>query len=286
LIVLENGLSNNTAKSYRFDLLIFSRWLSVYSGTSLENASKADILEFIVVLYQTKHSKASSARRFIAALRRFYQVLLRERKISSDPTKGIETPKRVTYLPSYLTVAEVELLLFAPNRNNPIEVRNKAMLEVLYACGLRVTELVTMQVMNISLNDGAIKIMGKGSKERMVPLNEEAIDWLHIYLGTARPAILQGRITDDLFVTEYGGRMTRQNFWLIIKQMAKKVGITKTISPHSIRHSFATHLLEGGADLRAVQMLLGHEDISTTQVYTHVTNTHAKEIHRKHHPRG
>jgi integrase/recombinase XerD len=215
-----------------------------------------------------------------------FRYLLRQNKISADPTLQIATPKLPRSLPKSLTEEDVELLLNAPDVQTPLGMRDRTMLEVLYASGLRVSELVTLKVAQVSLDMGVTRVMGKGSKERLVPLGEEALDWIKRYLADTRPMLLDGKLTDDLFVTQRGEGMTRQMFWYLIKKHAKSGGLHKPLSPHTLRHAFATHLLNHGADLRVVQMLLGHSDISTTQIYTHVARERLKALHAMHHPRG
>jgi integrase/recombinase XerD len=224
--------------------------------------------------------------RLIASLRRFYRYYLRENQISKDPSALIEAPKLPRSLPKSLNEEEVESLLAAPDIHQIIGMRDKAMLELLYASGLRVSELVGMKVMEVSLNEGVVRVTGKGSKTRLVPMGEVAVEWIQRYMQEARPQILKQRLSDALFVTQRGDAMTRQAFWYLIKRYALQAGIRKQLSPHVLRHAFATHLLNHGADLRVVQMLLGHADISTTQIYTHVARERLKQLHSVHHPRG
>lgn len=280
---LEDGLSKNTLDSYRLDLNVFALWL-VEQNKPLLAVEQADIQQYLAVKFPL--SKPRSISRLIASLRRFYRYLMRENKISLDPTIQIQSPKLPRSLPKSLGEDEVLALLNAPNIDDPIGLRDKAMLELLYACGLRVTELVGVKVTEVSLSDGVVRVTGKGSKTRLVPMGEEAVDWISRYLNNARPAILQKRLCDALFVTNRGNEMTRQAFWYLIKRYALLAGITKHLSPHVLRHAFATHLLNHGADLRVVQMLLGHSDISTTQIYTHVARERLKKLHSVHHPRG
>ena len=280
---LEDGLSKNTLVSYRLDLTSFAQWLPT-QNKQLLNVDQADIQQYLAVKFPL--SKPRSISRLIASLRRFYRFLIRENKISLDPTRQIQSPKLPRSLPASLNEDEVVALLNAPNVKEAIGLRDKAMLELLYACGLRVSELVDVKATEVSLGDGAVRVTGKGSKTRLVPMGEEAIDWITRYLRDARPVILQSRLCDALFVTNRGGAMTRQGFWYLIKRYALLAGITKHMSPHVLRHAFATHLLNHGADLRVVQMLLGHSDISTTQIYTHVARERLKQLHRVHHPRG
>ena len=280
---LEDGLSKNTLESYRADLSQFNLWLSKQKSELL-NASQADIQQYLAVKFP--QSKPRSISRLIASMRRFYRYALRESLISADPTLQIESPKLPRSLPKSLNEQEVEDLLNAPNINEAIGLRDRAMLELLYASGLRVSELVTVKVTEVSTQDGVVRVTGKGSKTRLVPMGEEAADWIDKYLKQARPDILQKRLCDALFVTARANAMTRQAFWYLIKRYALLAGITKHMSPHVLRHAFATHLLNHGADLRVVQMLLGHADISTTQIYTHVARERLKQLHSVHHPRG
>jgi integrase/recombinase XerD len=282
---LEDGLSRNTLESYRRDLNKFSEWLQKQRGCGLQAASHADIQSFLAYLYK-QEAKATSTSRAISSLKRLYRYLLRQNKIAADPTLQIATPKLPRSLPKSLTEEDVELLLNAPDVDTPLGMRDRTMLEVLYASGLRVSELVGLSVAQVSLDMGVTRVMGKGSKERLVPLGEEALDWVRKYLADARPALLQGKLTDALFVTHRGEGMTRQMFWYLIKKHAREGGLHKPLSPHTLRHAFATHLLNHGADLRVVQMLLGHSDISTTQIYTHVARERLKALHAMHHPRG
>jgi integrase/recombinase XerD len=280
---LEDGLSRNTLDSYRRDLQLFADWLQK-KGLSLAQAQQVEIQQYLAVRFPK--SKPRSISRLIASLRRFYRYALRENKVSADPTLQIDSPKLPHSLPKSLTEEDVEALLAAPELNQPLGLRDRAMLEVLYACGLRVSELVSLKVTEVSLNEGVIRVTGKGSKTRLVPMGEEAVDWVARYLKESRPNILQRQLSDSLFVTQRGEAMTRQAFWYLIKRYAVKAGIRKPMSPHVLRHAFATHLLNHGADLRVVQMLLGHADISTTQIYTHVARERLKQLHAMHHPRG
>ena len=280
---LEDGLAKNTLESYRLDLYAFALWITEQNKQLLA-VEQADVQQYLAVKFP--HSKPRSISRLIASLRRFYRYLIRENKISLDPTVQIQSPKLPRSLPKSLSEDEVLALLNAPNINDPIGLRDRAMLELLYACGLRVTELVRVKVTEVSLSDGVVRVTGKGSKTRLVPMGEEAVDWISRYLSEARPAILQKRLCDALFVTNRADEMTRQGFWYLIKRYALLAGITKHMSPHVLRHAFATHLLNHGADLRVVQMLLGHSDISTTQIYTHVARERLKKLHSVHHPRG
>ncbi len=280
---LEDGLAKNTLESYRTDLSQFAVWLSK-NKVSLLEASQANIQQYLAVKFP--HSKPRSVSRLIASLRRFYRYCLREHLLEVDPTLQIDSPKLPRSLPKSLNEEEVENLLSAPNTSEPIGLRDRAMLELLYASGLRVSELVTIKVTEVSTQDGVVRVTGKGSKTRLVPMGEEAADWIIRYLKHARPEILQRKMSDALFVTNRAAAMTRQAFWYLIKRYAIQAGIHKPMSPHVLRHAFATHLLNHGADLRVVQMLLGHSDISTTQIYTHVARERLKSLHSAHHPRG
>jgi len=283
---LEDGLSRNTLESYRRDLSKYADWLQSQRSVPLLETTHADIQGFLAHLFTQQKAKATSTSRAISSLKRLFRYLLRQNKITIDPTLQIATPKLPRSLPKSLTEEDVELLLNAPDADTPLGMRDRTMFEVLYATGLRVSELVTLSVAQISLDMGVVRVMGKGSKERLVPLGEEALDWLQKYLKEMRPALLSGRLSDAMFVTQRGEAMTRQMFWYLIKKHAKQGGIYKPLSPHTLRHAFATHLLNHGADLRVVQMLLGHSDISTTQIYTHVARERLKALHSKHHPRG
>jgi integrase/recombinase XerD len=280
---LEDGLAKNTLESYRLDLTSFSLWLTK-QNKQLLTVDQADIQQYLAVKFP--QSKARSISRLIASLRRFYRYLMRDNKISLDPTIQIQSPKLPRSLPKSLNEDEVLALLDAPNLNESTGLRDRAMLELLYACGLRVSELVGVKVTEVSLSDGVVRVTGKGSKTRLVHMGEEAVDWISRYLSEARQDILQKRLCDALFVTNRGDAMTRQAFWYLIKRYALLAGINKPMSPHVLRHAFATHLLNHGADLRVVQMLLGHADISTTQIYTHVARERLKQLHSMHHPRG
>ena len=280
---LEDGLSKNTLESYRADLSQFNAWL-IKNKSQLHEANQADIQQYLAVKFP--QSKPRSISRLIASMRRFYRYALRENLIKTDPTLQIKSPKLPRSLPKSLNEQEVEDLLNAPNVHDSIGLRDRAMLELLYASGLRVSELVTVKVNEVNTQDGVVRVTGKGSKTRLVPMGEEAADWIDQYLKIARPEILQKRLCDALFVTARADAMTRQAFWYLIKRYALMAGITKHMSPHVLRHAFATHLLNHGADLRVVQMLLGHADISTTQIYTHVARERLKQLHSAHHPRG
>jgi integrase/recombinase XerD len=281
---MERGLSANTLAAYRADLVALSRRLAG-QGIVMQDTSRADLLGFIAWRVECGARPRSTARQ-LSSFRRFFRYLLREGVIGDDPTAQIAMPKIGRSLPKSLTEEEVESLLNAPLVSDPLGSRDRTMLEVLYATGLRVSELVSLKYSQLNMNQGVIRIVGKGDRERMIPLGEEAVRWLKEFLGSARNEILLDRTTDYLFPTRRGDRMTRQAFWHIIKRYARKSAIDKELSPHTLRHAFATHLLNHGADLRVVQMLLGHSDLSTTQIYTHVARERMKELHGRHHPRG
>jgi integrase/recombinase XerD len=281
---LEHGLARNTLTGYRSDLALFAHWLSARGGT-LRHAGNADLAAYLADF--SRHAKPASQRRLLSAWRRYYRHLLAHGEIAQDPTALLDPPMRVERFPKTLSEAQVDALLAAPDTGTPFGLRDRAMIEVLYATGLRVSELVGLKMFATSLNDGVVRVMGKGSKERLVPLGEEAVEWVQRYLREARAVLLAGKVSDDVFVSRLGEGMTRQMFWRIIKRQAGSAGIAaERISPHTLRHAFATHLINHGADLRVVQMLLGHADISTTQVYTHVARERLQALHAKHHPRG
>ena len=282
---LEDGLARNTLESYRRDLVQFGAWLGARDGKSLLAASHADLLGFLAHRVQ-RRAKATTASRELSSLKRFYRYVLRQGKISADPTLNIDSPKLPRPLPKSLTERDVESLLAAPQVEQALGLRDRAMLETLYASGLRVSELVTLKLPQVSQDMGVVRVIGKGSKERLVPLGEEALAWIRRYLKEGRPALLGARASEALFVTARGEGMTRQAFWYLIKRYAAQAGLNKALSPHTLRHAFATHLLNHGADLRVVQLLLGHSDISTTQIYTHVARERLKQLHARHHPRG
>ena len=276
---LEDGLSKNTIGSYRTDLLQFLNFLK---GKDLTAVADTDLFAFLA----SRKGKATSAARMVSTLKRFYQYCLRERRISADPTLKLDPPKRVPRFPKTLSEHDVEALLAAPDTASERGLRDRAMLETLYATGLRVSELIALKTFEVNLNSGVVRVMGKGSKERLVPLGEEAVDWLQKYLSSCRDSLLGKRKSDAVFVTARGGGMTRQAFWQLIGRYGRRAIPGKKLSPHMLRHAFATHLINHGADLRVVQMLLGHADISTTQIYTHVARERLKALHAKHHPRG
>ncbi len=284
---LEDGLSRNTLESYRRDLRQFGEWLGRQepNGGAFIAATHSDLLRYLAQKVSAK-IKASTASRQLSSLKRFYRFQLRQGKIQTDPSLNIDSPKLPRGLPVSLTEAEVEALLNAPDVAQPLGLRDRTMLEVLYACGLRVSELVSLEGAQISLSMGVVRVLGKGGKERLTPLGEEALEWVSRYLKEVRPGLLSGKLSNAMFITSRGSAMTRQAFWYLIKRYARQAGIAKLPSPHTLRHAFATHLLNHGADLRVVQLLLGHADISTTQIYTHVARERLKRLHAMHHPRG
>jgi len=283
---LEDGLARNTIESYRRDLAQLAGWLAP-RHVELIAAREADLHAFFASRHQgaTGH-RASSDARMLSSLKRFYGYCLRERRVRADPTLKLDPPKRAPRFPKTLSEADVEALLAAPDVAKPLGLRDRAMLEVLYASGLRVSELVSLKTFEVNLEAGVLRVLGKGSKERLVPLGEEAVHWLQKYLREARPTLLRRAASEALFVTERGAGMTRQAFWHNLKRHGAHSIPGKSLSPHVLRHAFATHLINHGADLRVVQMLLGHADISTTQIYTHVARERLKQLHAKHHPRG
>lgn len=278
---LERGLSQNTQASYRSDLALFARWLQPRGG-SLPAAGEADIKQYLAA----RRLKARSQARLLSALRQFYRHLHADRQRPDDPTARLESPKLGLRLPKTLGEADVEKLLEAPDVETELGLRDRAMLELMYASGLRVSELVQLPLPRIDLRQGVVQVLGKGGKERLVPMGEPAVEWVGRYIDGARKTLQEGQASDWLFITRRGGPMTRQNFWMLIKRYALQAGIQATLSPHGLRHAFATHLLEHGADLRILQSLLGHADLSTTQIYTHVARARLRELHRQHHPRG
>ena len=290
---LADGLAKNTLAAYRSDLQLFASWLSEQAlPVRLTEVESTQIRAYLAWQHQQKQSpKPASQRRLHASLRRFYQFLRTQNLIPHDPMLNIEQPNLPQRFPKTLTETDVEALLAAPDDSTALGLRDRAMLELLYASGLRVTELVSLRLFELSLNEGVVRIRGKGEKLRLVPLGEEASVWLTRYLHEARPQLLAGRSGEEIFVTrrkrtESRLAMSRQMFWILIKRYAAQAGIMKAISPHVLRHAFATHLLNHGADLRVVQLLLGHTDISTTQIYTHVARERLKQLHARHHPRG
>jgi len=282
---MEKGLSDNTLSSYRSDLRHYQDWLARELGKSLLKADRADLQAYLGARLQKGQSQRSTAR-FMSCVRGFYRYSLREGRLTVDPTLDIDSPKLGRPLPKSLSEEDVDRLLAAPDLDMALEFRDRTMLELLYACGLRVTELTSLQVTQISLNQGVVRVFGKGSKERLVPMGEEALVWLKRYLAGPRSELLKGIPSDVLFPSRRGTQMTRQTFWYRIKIYAQRAEIKKALSPHTLRHAFATHLLNHGADLRVVQMLLGHSDLTTTQIYTHVAKARMQELHSQHHPRG
>lgn len=281
---LERGLSANTLAAYRTDLGKLAAWLDQH-GSSLLTLQALDLQAYLA--WRVDHGfKATSTARLLSALRRFYQYLIREQLRADDPTALLAGPKLPQRLPKDLNEQQVDALLMAPAVDQPLELRDKAMLELLYATGLRVSELVGLTIENISLRQGVVRVVGKGNKERLVPMGEEALYWLQRYLQSARTALLGGVSCDVLFPSSRAQQMTRQTFWHRIKLYAERAGIRVNLSPHTLRHAFATHLLNHGADLRVVQMLLGHADLTTTQIYTHVARERLNALHQQHHPRG
>jgi integrase/recombinase XerD len=283
-IWMERGLSANTLGAYRADLMTLFRRLGERS-IDIQDAQKSDLLDFIAERVESGAKPRSTARQ-LSSFRRFYRYIMREGMRDTDPTADIEMPRIGRSLPKTLTEDEVESLLHAPNTDEALGHRDRAMLELLYATGLRVSELINLKQSQINFNQGVLRIVGKGDRERLIPLGDESIRWLGDFIDGPRMEILLERQTDYLFPTRRGDRMTRQAFWHIIKRYAQKADIEKKMSPHSLRHAFATHLLNRGADLRVVQLLLGHSDLSTTQIYTHVARERLKDLHGQHHPRG
>ena len=282
---MEKGLSDNTLSSYRRDLRQFNDWLVKTKNSSVTRADRSSLQAYLGARLEQGQSPRSTAR-FMSCVRGFYHYLLREGRITVDPTLDVDSPKLGRPLPKSLSEKEVDLLLEMPNLDDALEFRDRTMLEMLYACGLQVTELTSLQLVQVSLNQGVVRVFGKGSKERLVPMGEEALMWLQRYLAGPRAELLKGIPCDVVFPSRRGSEMTRQTFWYRIKIYAQRAGIKKSLSPHTLRHAFATHLLNHGADLRVVQMLLGHSDLSTTQIYTHVAQQRMQELHAQHHPRG
>jgi integrase/recombinase XerD len=282
---LNDGLARNTLEAYRRDLAQFASWLQDSCGKALLEAEAADVQRHLAWQLARK-ARPRTASRLVSSLKRFYQFALREGLRTDDPAAQTESPKLPRSLPKTLSEAEVEALISAPNVATAQGLRDRAMLETLYASGLRVSELVGLKTVQVNLDMGVVRVLGKGAKERLTPLGEDAVDWIARYQREGRPELLRARKSDALFVTARGASMTRQAFWALVKRHAKAADITRPISPHTLRHAFATHLINHGADLRVVQMLLGHADITTTQIYTHVARERLKSLHRKHHPRG
>jgi integrase/recombinase XerD len=283
---LADGLARNTLESYRRDLAQFAAWLDQARSRPLLDAAPDDLQSYLAWQVESRHAKPRTTSRLVSSLKRFFQFAVREGLRADDPARDLESPRLPRSLPRSLSEAEVEALLAAPDAATALGLRDRAMLETLYASGLRVSELVDLKIVQVSLDMGVVRVLGKGAKERLTPLGEEAIEWIVRYPREARPELLGGRNSDALFVTARGAPMTRQAFWALVKRHGAKAGIRSSLSPHTLRHAFATHLVNHGADLRVVQLLLGHADISTTQIYTHVARERLKALHRKHHPRG
>jgi integrase/recombinase XerD len=283
-IWIEQGLAPNTLAAYRRDLTLFADWLGREAGRSLVEASETDLRQY--ALARHAGSAPTSTNRRLTVFKRFFRWAVRERIVDADPTLKLDSARQPLRVPKTLSEAQVEALLAAPDVDTPLGLRDRAMLELLYASGLRVSELVSLKTVHVSFVECALRVTGKGAKERLVPFGEEALRWIERYVADARPAILGARASDALFVTGLGGPMTRQMFWKLLRALAVRAGIVAPLSPHTLRHAFATHLLNHGADLRAVQMLLGHADISTTTIYTHVARERLKQLHARHHPRG
>jgi integrase/recombinase XerD len=281
---IEDGLGALTLAAYRRDLTLFSQWLAAHGGRSLVEALESDLLAYMSERH--RETRATTANRRLSVFRRFFRWALREHVVDADPTLKLQAARQPLRVPRTLTEAQVEALLAAPQTDTPLGLRDRAMLEVMYASGLRVSELVGLKTVHVGLAEGVLRVTGKGAKERLVPFGEEAHGWLTRYLADARAQILKGQSSDALFVTARGGPMTRQMFWTLVKRHAAAAGIEVAPSPHTLRHAFATHLLNHGADLRAVQMLLGHADISTTTIYTHVARERLRALHSRHHPRA
>lgn len=283
---LEDGLSKNTLAAYRRDLSMYADWLGTLGqgARALNETGEADLNRYFSVRHPT--TKATSANRRLTVFKRYFRWALRERLLTADPTLKLQSARQALRVPKIMSEAQVEALLAAPDENSALGQRDRAMLELMYASGLRVSELVSLKTFHAGLNEGVLRVMGKGSKERLVPFGQVARQWLERYLAEARPAILNGQQTDDLFVTARGSGMSRVMFWMLVKKYAQIADIRSALSPHTLRHAFATHLLNHGADLRAVQLLLGHADISTTTIYTHVARERLKQLHAQHHPRG
>ena len=283
---LQDGLAASSLESYRRDLVAWTAWLEKHAGKTLLKAQRTDIEAFLAAQFRAK-AKATSINRRLSTLRRFYRLQVQQGMVKTDPTLRVQAPKLPRRLPKNLSEAQVEALLAAPDVETTLGVRDRAMLETLYACGLRVSELVGLKLSQVSLDMGVVRVLGKGSKERMVPLGEEAIGWLSRYLSTARVELARSAKSDAVFLTARRTPLTRQAFWQLVKRHGARAGIASaSLSPHVLRHAFATHLLNHGADLRVVQLLLGHSDITTTTIYTHVARERLKQLHAQHHPRG
>ena len=281
---LEDGLAPLTLAAYRRDLTLFAAWLQDQQGKPLDSSGQTDLLAFMAQRHAS--TKATTANRRLSVLKRYFRWAVRERRMAADPTLKLDSARQPLRVPKTLSEAQVEALLAAPDITSALGLRDRAMLELMYASGLRVSELVLLKAVHLSLDQGVLRVMGKGSRERLVPFGAEAHEWLRRYLSQARPGLLRRDASADLFLTVRGAAMTRQMFWKIVKRYALAAGITAPLSPHTLRHAFATHLLNHGADLRAVQMLLGHADIGTTTIYTHVARERLRVLHAQHHPRG
>ncbi|NUU00546.1 site-specific tyrosine recombinase XerD [Herbaspirillum robiniae] len=281
---LEDGLSKNTLEAYRRDMTLYAHWLHHERAKPLYATQAEDLNAYFAARHA--ETKASSSNRRLAVLKRFFQLALRQNRIAADPCLKLRSARQPQRFPKTLSEGQVEALLAAPDVATPLGLRDRTMIELMYASGLRVSELVLLKSIEVGMNEGVLRVTGKGSKTRLVPFGEEAGAWIARYLAEGRAQILQGQVDDALFVTARGGPMTRQMFWTLIKKYALLAGVTARLSPHTLRHAFATHLLNHGADLRVVQLLLGHADISTTQIYTHVARERLKQLHAQHHPRG
>ncbi len=281
---LESGVSKNTLVSYRFDLKAMAEFMEV-NKIKLVSVELKDLKNYLGHRYQLGLT-ARSTSRTLASIRRFYRYLLSFNQIRKDPSVSIENPKAAKPLPSSLSEQDVDKLLNSPDVNTDLGLRDRAMLEVLYATGLRVTELISLDINSINISQGIVRVMGKGSKERLVPMGEDSLDWLKKYMDSARVNLSKGYLSDTVFLSQQGQKMTRQTFWHRIKKMAEESGVKARISPHTLRHAFATHLLNHGADLRVVQMLLGHSDVATTTIYTHIANARLEALYQEHHPRA
>jgi integrase/recombinase XerD len=281
---IEDGLAPLTLAAYRRDLTLYAAWLASEHGKAIDASSEADLLGYITQRHAG--TRATTANRRLSVFKRYFRWALREHRVSADPTLRLLTARQPLRVPKSLSEAQVDALLGAPDTDTALGLRDRTMLELMYASGLRVSELVGLKTVHLGLNEGVLRVMGKGSKERLVPFGEEAHAWLRRWLAEGRPAVLQRRTDDALFVTVRGSGMTRQMFWNLVKRYAREAGITAPLSPHTLRHAFATHLLNHGADLRAVQLLLGHADIGTTTIYTHVARERLRQLHAQHHPRG
>jgi integrase/recombinase XerD len=281
---IEDGLSSLTLAAYRRDLTLYAAWLAASASKRLDHTTEADLLAFVSARHAS--TRATTANRRLTVFKRYFRWAVRERLVAADPTLRLQAAKQPLRVPKTLSEAQVEALLAAPDVDTALGLRDRAMIELMYASGLRVSELVLAKTVHLAMAEGVMRVLGKGARERLVPFGAEAHEWLRRYLADARPQILSGQASDALFVTRRGGGMTRQMFWTLVKRHARAAGIHAPLSPHTLRHAFATHLLNHGADLRAVQMLLGHADISTTTIYTHVARERLRQLHAAHHPRG